>query len=53
MCMAPLLMLIDSSNWKGNAERGSIKIFGRKEKTGSVQLRYMDDILVMGVFNAC
>ena len=53
MCMAPLLMSIDSSNKRGNAERRSEKIFGRKENTGSVQFRYMDDILVMDAFNAC
>ena len=55
MRMMPLLMLIDSSKRKGNAKRGSKKYFGRKEKekTGNVQLGYIDDIQVMGVFIAC
>ena len=38
---------------KGNAERGSGKYFGRKEKTGNVQLRYIEDIHIMSVFIAC
>ena len=53
MCRAPLLTSIDSSKLKGNAERGSEKYLAEKEKTGNVQLRYMDDILVMDVFRAC
>ena len=53
MCMAPLLMSIDSSKLERKCWKRIWKIFGRKEKTGSVQLRYMDDILVMGVFGAC
>ena len=32
MCMTPLLMSIDSSNWKGNAERGSEKYLAEKKR---------------------
>ena len=32
MCMAPLLMSIDSSNRKGNAERGSEKCLAEKKR---------------------
>ena len=40
---------------KGIAEKGSEKYFGekKKEKTGNVQLGYIDDIHVMGIFIAC
>ena len=39
---------------KVNAKRRSEKYFGRKLKTGSVQMiRYIDDIRVMGVFTTC
>ena len=44
---------VDRLFYKGNAERGSEKYFGRKEKTGNVQLRYIEDIHVMGVLIAC
>lgn len=38
---------------RGNTERGSAKVFGRKKKkTGKVQLRYIDDIHVVDVFFA-
>ena len=40
------------SERRGNIERGSAKVFGRKEKTGKVQLRYIDDIHVVDVFFA-
>jgi hypothetical protein len=53
MLMAPLLMLIDTSRRKGIAKRESENYFGRKEKTGNVQLRYIEDIHVMVVFIAC
>ena len=32
MCMAPLLMSIDSSNMTGNAERGSVKYLAEKKR---------------------
>jgi hypothetical protein len=35
------------------AKRESEIYFGGKEKTGNVQLGYIDDIHVMGVFIAC
>ena len=40
------------SERRGNTERGSVKIFGRKRKTGKVHLRYIDDIHVIDVFFA-
>ena len=52
MCMASLLMLIDSSKRKRIAKRESEIYSGGKEKTGNVQLRYIEDIHVMGVFVA-
>jgi hypothetical protein len=48
--MAPLLMLIDSSKRKKIAKRESKIYFGGKEKTRNVQLKYIEDIHVMGVF---
>ena len=51
--MTSLLMLIDSSKRKEMLKEGSEKYFGMKEKTGNVQLRYINDILVMGVFIVC
>ena len=47
--MVPQVMLINSLKRKGIAERGSEKYFGEKEKekTGNVQLGYIDDIHVM------
>jgi hypothetical protein len=51
--MAPLLMLIDSSRRKRIAKRESEIYSSRKEKTGNVQLRYIEDIHVMGVFVTC
>jgi hypothetical protein len=51
--MALLLMLIDSSRRKRIAKRESEIYSGRKKKTGNVQLRYIEDIYVMGVFIAC
>jgi hypothetical protein len=44
-------MLIDSSNGEEMLNR-ICKIFGRKEKTGNVQLRYINDIHVIDVFFA-
>jgi hypothetical protein len=38
---------------KGIAKRESKNYFGRKEKTGNVQLRYIEDIDIMFVFVAC
>ena len=49
MHMAPLLMLSDSFVKKGITERGTAKVYGRKEKTGKVQLRYIDYIHVVDV----
>jgi hypothetical protein len=46
-------MLIDSSRRKRIAKRESKIYSGRKEKTGNVQLRYIEDIHIMGVFIAC
>jgi hypothetical protein len=46
-------MLIDSSKRKEIAKRESDNYFGGKEKAGNVQLRYINDIHVMGVFIAC
>jgi hypothetical protein len=46
-------MLIDSSRHKRIAKRESKFYSGGKEKTGNVQLRYIEDIHVMGVFIAC
>ena len=37
---------------KGNIERITAKVYGKKEKTGRVQLRYIDDIHVIDVFFA-
>jgi hypothetical protein len=51
--MAPLLMLIDTSRRKRIAKRESKIYSGEKEKTGNVQLRYIEDIHVMVVFVAC
>jgi hypothetical protein len=51
--MAPLLMLIDSSTRKRIAKRESKIYSGGKEKTGHVQLRYIEDIHIMVVFVAC
>ena len=45
----PLLKLNSFSAKKGNIERGTTKVHGRKEKTGKVQLRYIDDIHVINV----
>ena len=45
--------LIDSFKRKGIVERESIKIFGKKEKIGDIQLRYIEDIHVMAIFLAC
>jgi hypothetical protein len=53
MCMAPLLMLIDSSRRKRIAKRESEIYSGGKEKTGNIQLMYIEDIHDMGVFVAC
>ena len=53
MWMTPLLMLIDSFKKKRNCWKRIYKIFGRKEKIGDVQLRYIEDIHVMDVFFAC
>ena len=50
MHMAPLLKLSDSPVKTGNIERGTAKVHGRKEKTGKVQLRYIEDIHVIDVF---
>ena len=47
--MAALMTLNGSSVKKGNIERGTAKVHGRKEKTGKVQLRYIDDIHVIDV----
>jgi hypothetical protein len=46
-------MLIDSSRRKRMAKRESKIYSGGKEKTGNVQLRYIEDIHVMAVFGAC
>jgi hypothetical protein len=51
--MASLLMLLDSSKRKKIAKREFEIYSGRKEKTGNVQLRYIEDIHVMGIFIAC
>ena len=51
MWMTPLLMLIDS--FKRNCWKRIYKIFGRKEKIGNIQFRYIYDIHVMVVFFAC
>jgi hypothetical protein len=51
--MAPLLMLIDSSRRKRFAKRESEIYSGGKEKTGNVQLGYIEDIHVIFVFVAC
>ena len=53
MWMTPLLMSIDSFKRKRNCWKRIYKIFGRKEKVGDVQLRYIEDIHVMVVFLAC
>ena len=45
----PLLKLNSFSAKKGNIERETAKVHGRKEKTGKVQLRYIDDIHVINV----
>ena len=45
----PLLKLKSFSAKKENIERGTAKVHGRKEKTGRVQLRYIDDIHVIDV----
>ena len=47
--MAALMTLNGFSVKKENIERGTIKVHGRKEKTGKVQLRYIDDIHVIDV----
>ena len=47
--MATLMTLNGSSVKKGNIERGTAQVHGRKEKTGKVQLRYIDDIHVIDV----
>jgi hypothetical protein len=44
--MAPLLMLIDSSRQKRIAKRESKIYSGGNEKTGNVQLRYREDIML-------
>jgi hypothetical protein len=46
-------MLIDSSRRKRIAKRESKIYSDGKEKTGKIQLRYIEDIHVMGVFVAC
>jgi hypothetical protein len=52
--MAPLLMLIDSSRKEKEFLKENLKfILAEKEKTGNVQLRYIEDIHVMVVFVAC
>ena len=52
MCMAPLLMLIDSFEQKRKYWKRISEIYGRKEKTRIVQLKYIDDIHVMAIFFA-
>ena len=49
VCKTPLLKLNSFSAKKGNIERETAKVHGRKEKTGKVQLRYIDDIHVINV----
>jgi hypothetical protein len=49
MHMALLLKLSSSFVKKGSIERETAKVHGRKEKTGKVQLRYIDDIHVIDV----
>ena len=48
----PLLKLNSFSAKKGNIERETAKVLGRKDTTGIVQLGYIDDIHVMDVFFA-
>ena len=45
----PLLKLNSFSAKKGNIERETAKVHGRKDKTGIVQLVYINDIHVMDV----
>jgi hypothetical protein len=49
--MAPLLILIDSSRRKRIAKKESKIYSGKKEKTRNVQLRYIEDIHIMGVYS--
>ena len=49
MRKTPLLKLNSFSAKKGNIERETAKVHGRKEKTGKVQLRYIDDIHIINV----
>jgi hypothetical protein len=51
--MVPLLMVIDSSRRKRITKRESEIYSGGKEKTRNIQLRYIEDIHVMGVFIGC
>ena len=45
-------MLNDSFVKERNTENRIAKVYGRKENTGKVQLRYIDDIHVIDVFFA-
>ena len=45
----PLLKLNSFTAKKGNIERETAEVHGRKDKTGKVQLRYIKDIHVMDV----
>jgi hypothetical protein len=38
---------------KGNAKKNPKNYFAEKKKTRNVQIRYIEDIHVMGVFIAC
>ena len=49
MRKTPLLKLNSFSAKKGNIERETAKVHGRKDKTGIVQLVYINDIHVMDV----
>jgi hypothetical protein len=46
----PLLMFIDSSKRRGNTKLDMQKYLVEKEKTGIVQLGYINDIHVIDVF---
>ena len=45
----PLLKLNSFTAKKGYIERETAEVYGRKDKTGKVQLRYIKDIHVMDV----
>ena len=45
-----MLMLIASSAQRGEAERGTTKVFGRKKRLEILVQVYMDDIHVIDIF---